>query len=360
MRNMFGFLHRPPDVPSPIHDSGHPTTSGKSVGGHVPQIFSAAPKVRLRYDREASSPTVSPAPSVPSSPSPPRVARQTGIPRRSHPAKPPQVSAGKTVPRPSGVAGKSVPKPLVVAGKTVSKSTPTKVRKRTANRVKEGVAIKYNYDAPKAPIFRGHITGPRNVTDAQYLEQEVVHYQRSTGTIIPKGKMVRLVKSAMNAFEGEYQDGHPSKATRMTKDALETIHEALEEVVTAFFIAAQVIAMARKVKTVTPADMKDAARVARILGPYGRLLEEHDFGEPEQRAYVRGPISSGEVASPLRPRRTGDAAYLRRTQAPGEAARPRRSEDTGGRAGGDASGDDSNDEDGTYGGGGALDEEEST
>ena len=94
--------------------------------------------------------------------------------------------------------------------------------------------------------------------------------------------------------------------------------------------------MARKVKTVTPADMKDAARVARILGPYGRLLEEHDFGEPEQRAYVRGPISSGE------------------------AARPRRSEDTGGRAGGDASGDDSNDEDGTYGGGGALDEEEST
>jgi multidrug efflux pump subunit AcrB len=48
--------------------------------------------------------------------------------------------------------------------------------------------------------------------------------------------MVRLVKSAMNAFEGEYQDGHPSKATRMTKDALETIHEALEEVVTAFFI----------------------------------------------------------------------------------------------------------------------------
>ena len=97
--------------------------------------------------------------------------------------------------------------------------------------------------------------------------------------------------------------------------------------------------MARKVKTVTPADMKDAARVARILGPYGRLLEEHDFGEPEQRAYVRGPISSGEVASPLR---------------------PRRSEDTGGRAGGDASGDDSNDEDGTYGGGGALDEEEST
>ena len=118
--------------------------------------------------------------------------------------------------------------------------------------------------------------------------------------------------------------------------------------------------MARKVKTVTPADMKDAARVARILGPYGRLLEEHDFGEPEQRAYVRGPISSGEVASPLRPRRTGDAAYLRRTQAPGEAARPRRSEDTGGRAGGDASGDDSNDEDGTYGGGGALEEEEST
>ena len=40
----------------------------------------------------------------------------------------------------------------------MSKSTPTRVVKKTANRVKPGVAIKYNYDANKAPIFRGHIT----------------------------------------------------------------------------------------------------------------------------------------------------------------------------------------------------------
>ena len=38
------------------------------------------------------------------------------------------------------------------------KLTSTRVVKKTANRVKLGVAIKYNYNANKALIFRGYIT----------------------------------------------------------------------------------------------------------------------------------------------------------------------------------------------------------
>ena len=67
--------------------------------------------------------------------------------------------SSKKVARSSDVAGKSVSKPLGLAGKKVSELTPTRVVKKTANRVKPGVAIKYNYDADKAPIFRGHVTG---------------------------------------------------------------------------------------------------------------------------------------------------------------------------------------------------------
>ncbi|CAN9111102.1 unnamed protein product [Alternaria alternata] len=340
MSNMFGFMHRPPNTEGPLENTGRPTTSGKSTGGSVPQIYSAYQDVQLRHDRMASPPPVPRAPSVLPSPSPPPKARQTRKVQPSDPAKAPQVLAGNTapgfctvfsgkkVPRSSDVAGKSVPKPLGLAGKKLPKSTPTKVAKKTANRVKPGVAIKYNYDADKAPIFRGHVTGGRTVTDEQYCEQEIAHYQRTTGHLIPKINIVRLTKSVMKAFEGEYPDGHSQKAVRITGEALDIVHEAVEEMITSFLIAGQIIAESRKVKTVTPADLKVAVRAARVLGPYSRLLEEHDFGDPEQRGYVRGPVLSGEVVSPLRPRATSDAAYLRRSQAPVEAARPRRTKAT--------------------------------
>jgi hypothetical protein len=48
--------------------------------------------------------------------------------------------------------------------------------------------------------------------------------------------MIRLVKSAMNAFEGEYPDGHAQKAVRMTAEALDIVHEAIEEMIVCFFI----------------------------------------------------------------------------------------------------------------------------
>jgi hypothetical protein len=181
---VFGFLHRPPNTEGPFDNTERPTTSGKSAGGCVPQIYSAYRNVRLRYDREASPSPVPSAPSVLPSPSPPAEARQTRKGQRSHPAKRPQVLAGNTAPgfrieysgkkvaRSSDVAGKSVSKPLGLAGKKVSESTPTRVVKKTANRVKPGVAIKYNYDADKAPIFRGHVTGARAVTDQRKSNTE--------------------------------------------------------------------------------------------------------------------------------------------------------------------------------------------
>ncbi|CAN9255283.1 unnamed protein product [Alternaria alternata] len=259
MRNMFGFLHRPPNTKGPFDNTERPTTSRKSAGSC-----------------EASPSPVPSAPSVLPSPSLPAEARQTRKGQRSHPTKRPQVLAGNTAPsfrieysgkkvaRSSDVASKSVSKPLGLAGKKVSKLTPTRVIKKTANRVKPGVAIKYNYDADKAPIFRGHVTRARAVTNQQYLKQEV-------------------------------------KAIQITAEALDIVHKAIKEIIVCFFITGQIIAQARKVKTVTPADLKTAAKAARILSPYSRLLEEHDFGDPEQRGYVLGPISSSKVVSPLRP-----------------------------------------------------------
>jgi hypothetical protein len=40
----------------------------------------------------------------------------------------------------------------------------------------------------------------------------------------------------MKAFEGEYPDGHSQKAVRITGEALDIVHEAVEEMITSFLI----------------------------------------------------------------------------------------------------------------------------
>jgi histone H3/H4 len=61
--------------------------------------------------------------------------------------------------------------------------------------------------------------------------EEIMHYQSTTGRLLPKAPLVGLIREIMGDIEVGLPVDHPRKANRIQREALDAIIEAVEDFV---------------------------------------------------------------------------------------------------------------------------------